>query len=105
MLIMSDGMITLGQILTPGWRRKNINRVELFCCRINFTITEITDEPLTLAAGFLIAGARNVIATLWSVEEIATSLLSVFYHEELRQNNSTTALQKSQLRLRHFSEQ
>lgn len=49
LLLLYDGNLTLGQIMSPGWRRKNLVNVELFCCKTNFNISKnITDEPLSL---------------------------------------------------------
>jgi CHAT domain-containing protein len=44
---------------------------------------EATDEALALSTVFLGAGAAGVIASLWSVEDYATSLLMVRFYEAL----------------------
>ncbi|NEP80321.1 MAG: CHAT domain-containing protein, partial [Okeania sp. SIO3B3] len=52
----------------------------------------------------LCAGARGVISTLWSVDDLATSLFSIFYHQ-LRQNgkNRSEALSAAQRQLRELT--
>src|SRR5262249_48111061 len=64
--------------------------------------TDLADEWLGLAAGFLFAGAQLTISTLWAVEDLSSGmLLSRFYHYLLREKFSAThALQKAQRWLR-----
>lgn len=103
-LILADGEITLGQLMTPAWRSPELCDVFLSCCETGLTVTEITDDPLTLSTGFLCAGARNVVSTLWAVNDLATSLFSIFYHR-YRQGGSTrvSALQQAQEDLRNLT--
>jgi CHAT domain-containing protein/tetratricopeptide (TPR) repeat protein len=103
-LILADGEITLGQLMTPAWRLPNLSDVFLSCCETGLSVTEITDDPLTLAAGFLCAGARNVVSTLWSVDDLATSLFSIFYHTYRQQGSCrVAALQQAQEELRNLT--
>jgi CHAT domain-containing protein len=54
----------------------------------------------SLAAAFLSAGARNVLATLWSVEDTATRELSVAFHTSLRRGEPmASALRAAQLHM------
>jgi CHAT domain-containing protein len=41
----------------------------------------LPDEVISLQAGFLQAGARGVVGTLWAVEEVSTSLLMARFYE------------------------
>ncbi|HEY9863567.1 MAG TPA: CHAT domain-containing tetratricopeptide repeat protein, partial [Candidatus Obscuribacterales bacterium] len=73
----------------------------LSCCETNLTLTPITDEPLSLAAGFLSAGARNVVSTLWAVNDQATSVFTILYYHYLDQGKTRPeALRLAQLDLR-----
>lgn len=100
-LKLADGYITLGQLLSPGWRMPNLSDVFLSCCETGLGVTEITDDILTLATGFLCAGARSVISTLWSVDDIATSIFSIIYHQNRKQGlNRPQSLQQAQIQLR-----
>jgi CHAT domain-containing protein len=103
-LLLGDGAIKLGEIMSPSWRVPSLVEVFLSCCETNLTFAQLTDDPLTIATVFLCAGARTVISTLWSVEELATALFSIFYYQ-LRQDNNDpcTALQKAQLQLRNLT--
>ncbi|XZN97615.1 MAG: CHAT domain-containing protein [Microcoleus sp.] len=105
-LFLGDGSITLGQLLTPAWRFPNLEDVFLSCCETNLGLTEITDDVLTLSTGFLCAGARSVIATLWAVDDLATALFSIFYHQYRQQGKSRiVSLQQAQEKLRSLSGQ
>ncbi|MBD0361991.1 MAG: CHAT domain-containing protein, partial [Coleofasciculus sp. C3-bin4] len=105
-LELGDGTITLGQLMTPGWRLPHLCDVFLSCCETGLGVTEITDDILTLSSGFLCAGARNVVSTLWSVEDLATALFSIFYHRYRKQSSCRpAALQQAQEELRSLSGQ
>jgi len=105
-LLLGDGSITLGQLLTPAWRFPNLEDVFLSCCETGLGLTQITDDVLTLSTGFLCAGARSVISTLWAVDDLATALFSIFYHQHRQQGKShIVSLQQAQEKLRSLSGQ
>jgi CHAT domain-containing protein len=105
-LVLGDGAISLGQLLTPGWRLRNLVDVFLSCCETGLGVAQITDDILTLSTGFLCAGARNVVSTLWLVDDLATALLSIFYHRYRKQGSCRpAALQQAQEELRSVSGQ
>ena len=101
-LELGDGNITLGELLTPGWRLPELSDVFLSCCETGLGLPQkLTDDILTLSAGFLCAGARNVISTLWSVDALATTLLCLFYYQYRQAGKDRTrALQLAQTDLR-----
>jgi len=103
-LFLGDGSITLGELMTPGWRLPQLSDVFMSCCETNLGGTEITDNLLSLGTGFLCAGARSVVSTLWAVDDFATSLFSIFYYQYRREGLSRPeALWRSQVRLRTIS--
>lgn len=103
-LILADGNITLGQIMSPGFRLPNLSDVFLSCCETNLGVAGITDDILSLSTGFLCAGARSVVSTLWSVDDLATALFSIFYYQNRQRSlNRTEALQQAQVKLRNLS--
>jgi len=92
--------------MTPGWQLPHLSDVFLSCCETGLGVTEITDDILTLSTGFLCAGARSVVSTLWSVEDLATALFSIFYHRHRQQGSCRPgALQQAQEELRSLSGQ
>lgn len=102
-LKLADGHITLGQLMTPGWRLPDLFDVFLSCCETGLGLPEITDDSLTLSTGFLCAGARSVVSTLWSVADLATALFSIFYYQQRQQGkNRPEALRYAQIQLREL---
>ncbi|MBD2567749.1 CHAT domain-containing protein [Anabaena lutea FACHB-196] len=102
-LKLADGNITLGQLMSPGWRLPNLVDVFLSCCETNLGTTPLTDDILTLSTGFLCAGARSVVSSLWSVDDLATSLFSIFYYQQRKQGkNRPESLKHAQIKLREL---
>jgi CHAT domain-containing protein len=103
-LKLADGSITLGQLMTPSWRLPKLLEVFLSCCETNLGTPSLTDDILTLSTGFLCAGARSVVSTLWSVKDLATALFSIFYYQQRQEGkNRPEALQKAQIQLRELT--
>jgi CHAT domain-containing protein len=103
-LILGDGCITLGQLMTPAWRFPQLSDVFLSCCETGLSITEITGDSLTFSTAFLSAGARSVISTLWAVDDLATALFSIFYYQEWQQGkNRPEAIRQAQVKLRELT--
>lgn len=103
-LKLADGSITLGQLMTPSWRLPQLVEVFLSCCETNLGIPSLTDDILTLSTGFLCAGARSVVSTLWSVNDLATALFSIFYYQQRQEGkNRPEALQQAQIKLRELT--
>ncbi|MEG4571188.1 CHAT domain-containing protein [Microcoleus sp. N3A4] len=99
-----DTSITLGELMTPGWRLPELLEVFLAFCEAHLGSTEITDNLLSLGTGFLCAGARSVVSTLWAVDDFATALFAIFYYEYRGQGLSRPeALRRGQVRLRTIS--
>ncbi|MDB9515245.1 CHAT domain-containing protein [Kamptonema animale CS-326] len=100
-LYLCDGEINLSRVFT--WRFKDLAEVFLACCETNLTSTQITDDPLSIASGFLCAGARNVVSTLWKVDDLATALFSILYYQEKQDCSRSEALRKAQFKLRNLT--
>jgi CHAT domain-containing protein len=102
-LILGDGSITLGDLLL-GDRYPHLDEVFLSACETHTPIVSLTDDIATLTTGFLCIGARSVQSTLWSVDDIVTSLFDIFYHQERRDGiDRPTSLKRAQIRLRELS--
>jgi len=100
-LLLSDGDINLARIFT--WRFTDLAEVFLSCCETNLTLTQITDDPLSIASGFLCAGARNVVSTLWAVDDLATALFCILYYQEKQDKSRSEAICQAQFKLRHLT--
>ncbi|MBW4548474.1 MAG: CHAT domain-containing protein [Symplocastrum torsivum CPER-KK1] len=105
-LKLGDGSITLGQLMSPGWRLPNLSDVFLSCCETGLGFPEITDDILTLSTGFLCAGARSVVSTLWAVNDLATAIFSIFYYQHRQQGCSRPeAVRQAQIELRELNKE
>ncbi|MEZ2241130.1 CHAT domain-containing protein [Microcoleus sp.] len=103
-LILGDGCITLGQLMTPAWRLPQLSDVFLSCCETGLGVSEITGDILTFSTAFLSAGARSAIGTLWAVDDLATALFSIFYYQEWQQGkNRPEAIRQAQVKLRSLA--
>ncbi len=103
-LDLFDGEVTLGEILT--WRLPDLVEVFLSCCETGLALGKLNDDILTIAAGWLCAGARNVVSTLWSVDDFATALFCIFYYRLRREQpllERSEALRQAQFELRHLT--
>jgi tetratricopeptide (TPR) repeat protein/CHAT domain-containing protein len=100
-LKLFDDDINLGRIFT--WRFSDLAEVFLSCCETNLTLTQITDDPLSIASGFLCAGARNVVSTLWAVDDLATALFCILYYQEKQDKSRSEAIRQAQFKLRNLT--
>jgi len=104
-LNFADGScLTLGELMSPSWRMLKLIEVFLCCCETNLGSPNITDDMITIAAGFLTAGARSVISTLWSVDQLATAIFCIYYYQYRQMTeNRPKAIQFAQEKLRNVS--
>jgi CHAT domain-containing protein/tetratricopeptide (TPR) repeat protein len=103
-LKLADDVLTLGEIITS--RYPNLNEIFLSCCETHLSDTPITDDILTLATGFLCAGARSVIGTLWRVDDLATSIFTIHYYQQRQLGfSSSKAIGQSQIYLRNLTKE
>jgi CHAT domain-containing protein len=101
-LKLADGKLTLEEIIGK-FNLKNCRLVTLSACETGaIDIGNNSDEYIGLPFGFLLAGSTNVVASLWSVDAVATALLMAKFYQELQQPqaNITVALKTSQNWLR-----
>ena len=71
------------------------------CCTGVVDAAQPTEEHLGLPTGFLLAGAKAVIASQWKVNSIATAFLfDEFYHQLQSTNIKAIALKNAQIWLR-----
>jgi CHAT domain-containing protein/tetratricopeptide (TPR) repeat protein len=104
-IVLADGRLTLRELL--GERRCDASRlVTLSACEsaLGHEPGRRGDDYLGLPAGFLLAGARAVVGSLWSVSDPITALLMDNFYESLFQGMGLAAsLRKAQLELRGLS--
>lgn len=76
-LQLADGALTLAEVSKT---RLRAGLVVLSACDTMISRLAPGDEVLGLARGFLLAGARSVVATLWSVPDASTAELMAELH-------------------------
>ncbi len=92
-----DGQLTLAEIYGL---RLNAELVTLAACETGTLGYREGDEIMGLNRGFLYAGTKRVMASLWQVSDEETALLMEDFYRNWQQQSSTAALQLAQLRLR-----
>ncbi|WP_246259975.1 CHAT domain-containing tetratricopeptide repeat protein [Oxynema aestuarii] len=76
----AEACFTLPEIF--DLRLPNCRLVSLSACETAMVdIQQTSDEYISLVAGFLFAGAPNVLGTLWAVNDFSTALLTVRFYE------------------------
>ncbi len=97
-LITADGFIFMMDIFK--WKL-NADMVVLSACKTSVGEVSEGDDAATLSRAFMQAGANNLIATLWSVQDEATRELMVeFYKEILAGATKSASLRNAQLKLK-----
>ena len=82
----------------------NADLVVVSACRTALGQTTGGDDVLGLTRGLLGTGARAAVVSLWSVNDISTSLLMAEFYRNLRDGKTpAVALQAAQNYLRHLS--
>jgi CHAT domain-containing protein len=97
LLLAGDDSLTVEQV--AALHLEHLQLVILAGCRTAGASTGYGDIR-TLAAGFLASGARNVVASLWNVDDEPTREVSVAFHRELRRGRGPVeALRSAQLQM------
>ncbi|MFB2876023.1 CHAT domain-containing protein [Floridanema aerugineum] len=77
-----DECLTLPEIF--NLRLRNCRLVALSACETGITdISTTSDEYISILAGFFFAGSRNVLGTLWAVNDVSTAIFMIRFYEIL----------------------
>ena len=102
-LSLADGLLSAKELFS-SIRMDNPRLVVLSACETAQVEPTLADEYIGLSAGFLFAGAHNVLATQWPVADQATRLLIEDFYQGLNAGLSPVlALQQAQQQLRHMT--
>lgn len=72
--------------------------VTLSGCETALTDVSVGDELIGLQRGFLFAGARGLVGSLWNINDVATTLIMTLFYEQLLSGvPPDTALQQAML--------
>jgi CHAT domain-containing protein len=71
----------------------------LSACQTAVTKGSHENSPVSPASGFLQNGVKSVVATLWKVDDHATSLLVSEFYKNLKTMDAVDALRNAQVKL------
>lgn len=91
----NDGMLHVAELYSM---QINADLVTLSACETGLGKISNGDDVVGLARGFLFAGARSVVSSLWSVDDRATSELMLAFYQDLKSHPKPEALRKAQLK-------
>lgn len=93
----NDGVLTVGELYSM---RLQADLVTLSACETGLGKVANGDDVVGLTRGFLYAGSRSIVASLWSVDDRATAALMQAFYEGLTRASKTEALRSAQIRAR-----
>ncbi len=93
----SNGMLTADRLYSL---ELNADLVTLSACETGLSKIASGDDLVGLTRGFLYAGSSSIVASLWKVDDLATSQLMGRFYRELDETNKREALRTAQLETR-----
>jgi CHAT domain-containing protein len=102
---LDSALILAGDGGSDGWlRAKDLYRLRLNADLITLSACETAlgkvtggDDVVGFTRGFLYAGARAIVSSLWKVDDLATRDLMVDYYRGLQKSDKSEALRQAQL--------
>jgi CHAT domain-containing protein len=89
-----DSTLYLNELYTM---QINPRLVVLSACETGIGILDKSEGAMSLARGFYYAGAKNIITSLWSVDDKSTATLFSSFYANTSNNNYSAALHESKL--------
>ncbi len=89
-----SGLLTVDKLYSLNL---DADLVTLSACETGLSKVANGDDLVGLTRGFFYAGSSSIVASLWKVDDLATSQLMTSFYLELRKTNKQEALRKSQL--------
>ena len=89
-----DGTLRVGDLYTL---RLNAFLVTLSACETGLGKVNNGDDVVGLVRGFLFAGTESIVASLWQVDDRATSYLMTQFYGNLKHLNKREALRQAEL--------
>lgn len=93
----NDGMLSVGEIYSLNL---DADLVALSACETGLGRIASGDDVVGLGRGFLYAGARSIVSSLWSVDDKATGVLMQSFYRNLGTHNKVDALRMAQMETR-----
>jgi CHAT domain-containing protein len=92
-----DGVLTVNDLYALRW---DAELVTLSACETGLGKVANGDDVIGLTRGFLYAGARSIVASLWQVDDAATEELMVSFYRNLDGHSKREALRLAQIATR-----
>lgn len=93
----NDGKLTVAELYSL---KLNADLVTLSACETGLGQINSGDDVVGLTRGFLYAGSSSVVASLWQVDDEATSQLMIRFYAELAQKSKMDALRAAQIEVK-----
>ncbi len=93
----NDGTLTVGELYSM---RLNADLVTLSACETGLGKIANGDDVVGLTRGFLYAGSRSIVASLWKVDDEATAYLMTRFYGALKGTSKREALRLAQIETR-----
>ncbi|MCG6983471.1 MAG: CHAT domain-containing protein [Deltaproteobacteria bacterium] len=94
----NDGMLTVGELYDL---RLNADLVTLSACETALGKVANGDDVVGFTRGFLYAGARSIVSSLWKVDDQATSILMQEFYKQLQGKDKREALRTAQMKVKN----
>jgi CHAT domain-containing protein len=91
---VGDGVLTVADLYTQQW---DMDLITLSACETGLGKVASGDDVIGLTRGFLYAGARSIVASLWEVDDAATERLMVDFYRNLASHDKREALRLAQI--------
>ena len=93
----ADGVLTVSDLYSLSW---DVDLVTLSACETGLGKVANGDDVIGLTRGFLYAGARSIVASLWEVDDAATAQLMESFYRNLADHGKRDALRLAQIETR-----
>ena len=90
----NDGVLSVNELYSLNL---SADLVTLSACETALGKINPGDDVVGLQRGFLYAGANSIVASLWKVDDMATSQLMTGFYSNLKKTNKGDALREAQL--------
>lgn len=91
---INDGKLTVDKLYSM---KLDADLVTLSACETGLGKIANGDDVVGLTRGFLYAGSNSVVASLWKVDDLATSSLMMAFYDALKTTDKREALRLAQL--------
>lgn len=92
--VENDGMLTVDKLYST---RLDADLVTLSACETGMGKISNGDDIIGLTRGFLYSGGSSIVASLWKVDDLATSDLMIQFYTNMKTLDKREALRQAQL--------